>query len=60
MTRTVTTIDAIDLEIALAYIALGVARSSEAHCPSAANARSVAQAEATVNALLDLRLDAAA
>jgi len=60
MTRTVTTIDTIDLEIAVAYIALGVARSSEDHCPSAANARCVAEAEATVNALLDLRLDVAA
>ena len=59
MTRTVTSIDDLDLEIAVAYVALGVARSSEVHCPSAENVRRVAEATAAVDALLDLRLAAA-
>ena len=59
MTRTVTSVEALDLEIAVAYIALGVARSAEAHCPSGENARRVAEAEAAVDALLDQRLAAA-
>ena len=59
MTRTVTSIEALDLEIAVAYIALGVARSAEAHCPSAENTRWVAEATAAVDALLDQRLAAA-
>ncbi|ADB76438.1 hypothetical protein [Geodermatophilus obscurus] len=59
MTRTVTSIEALDLEIAVAYIALGVARSAAAHSPSAENARRVADAEADVDALLDERLAAA-
>ncbi|MGY1642239.1 hypothetical protein ACI782_14110 [Geodermatophilus sp. SYSU D00703] len=60
MTRTVTSIDTLDLEIAVAYIALGVARSAWAHCPSGENDRRVAEAVAAVDALLDERLDAAA
>ena len=59
MTRTVTSLDDLDLEIAVAYIALGVARSAEAHCPSAENTRRVAEATAAVDALLDQRLAAA-
>ena len=59
MTRTVTSIEALDLEIAVAYIVLGVARSAAAHSPSAENARRVADAEADVDALLDRRLAAA-
>jgi hypothetical protein len=59
MTRTVTSIEALDLEIAVAYIALGVARSAAAHSPSAENVRRVADAEADVDALLDRRLAAA-
>ncbi|RBY80599.1 hypothetical protein DQ238_08465 [Geodermatophilus sp. TF02-6] len=59
MTRTVTRIETLDLEIAVAYIALGVARSAETRCPSAENTRRVAEAEADVDALLDQRLDAA-
>jgi hypothetical protein len=59
MTRTVTSLDDLDLEIAVAYIALGVARSSAEHCPSAENARRVSEAEAAVDALLDDRLAAA-
>ncbi|MBB3086528.1 hypothetical protein [Geodermatophilus sabuli] len=60
MTRTVTSLDDLDLEIAVAYIALGVARSAEAHCPSAENARLVEEARASVDALLDERLATAA
>ncbi len=59
MTRTVTSIATLDLEIAVAYIALGVARSAAVHSPSAENARRVAEAEADVDALLDRRLTAA-
>jgi hypothetical protein len=60
MTHTVTSLDDLDLEIAVAYIALGVARSAEAHCPSAENARLVEEARASIDALLDERLAAAA
>jgi hypothetical protein len=60
MTRTVTSLDDLDLEIAVAYIALGVARSAEAHCPSAENARLAEEARASIDALLDERLATAA
>ncbi len=60
MTRTVTSVEALDLEIAVAYIALGVARSAEARCPSGENAWRVTEAEADVDALLDQRLASAA
>ncbi|MGK5111720.1 MULTISPECIES: hypothetical protein [unclassified Geodermatophilus] len=60
MTRTVTSLDDLDLEIAVAYIALGVARSTWAHCPSGENTRLVEEAQASVDALLDERLDTAA
>ena len=59
MTRTVTSIEALDLEIAIAYIALGVARSAAARSPSAESVRRVVEAEADVDALLDRRLAAA-
>ena len=59
MTRTVPSIEALDLEITVAHIALGVARSAAARSPSAENARRVAEAEADVDALLDERLAAA-
>jgi hypothetical protein len=59
MTRTVTSIETLDLEIAVAYIALGVARSTATRSPSAENVRRVAEAEADVDALLDQRLTAA-
>ncbi|WP_100498656.1 hypothetical protein [Geodermatophilus chilensis] len=59
MTRIVTRIETLDLEIAVAHIALGVARSAAARSPSAENARRVAEAEADVDALLDQRLAAA-
>jgi alpha-D-ribose 1-methylphosphonate 5-triphosphate synthase subunit PhnG len=60
VTRTVTSFDMLDLEIAVASIALGVARSAWDHCPSGENDRRVAEAAAVVDALLDERLDAAA
>ncbi len=58
MSPTVTSIDRIDLDIAIAYVALGAARTSWAHSPSAANQRLVADAESALNALLDRRLAA--
>jgi hypothetical protein len=56
MIPTVSTIDQIDLDIAVAYIALGVARHGFARCPSGENERLVDDAEASVNRLLDDRL----
>ncbi len=35
MSQTITSIDQLDLDISVAYIALGVARSSWDRCPSA-------------------------
>jgi hypothetical protein len=55
MSPTVTSIDQLDHEISIAYIALGVARGSFARCPSAANERAVDEAESSVNRLLDAR-----
>ena len=59
MTRTDASVETLDLEIAIAHIALGVARSAAARRPSAENARRVAAAAADVDALLDERLTAA-
>ena len=56
MSPTVTSIDRIDLDIAVAYVALGAARTSWAHSPSAANQRLVDEAEAALDRLLDARL----
>jgi hypothetical protein len=42
----------------VAYIALGVARTSYTRCPSAENARLVDEAEGDVDRLLDERLAA--
>jgi hypothetical protein len=56
MSPTITSIDQIDLDISVAYIALGAARSSFSRCPSAENERRVADAEADVDRLLDARL----
>jgi hypothetical protein len=56
---TVTSIDEIDYDISVAYIALGVVRSSFERCPSAENARRVDEAAADVDRLLDARLTAA-
>ena len=58
MSPTITSVDEIDLDISVAYIALGVARTSFGRCPSAENERLVAQAEAVVDGLLDARLAA--
>ena len=55
MSPTITRLEEIDYELSVAYIALGIARTSWRHCPSAENARSVAQAEADVDRLLDER-----
>ena len=55
MSPTVTSLDQIDYDISVAYIALGVARSSYDRCPSAENARVVDDAEGSVNRLLEQR-----
>ena len=60
MSPTVTSLDQIDFDISVAYIALGVARSSWGRCPSAENARAVDAAESRVNHLLDERFAAQA
>jgi hypothetical protein len=60
MSPTITTIDEIDLDISVAYIALGAARTAFAHCPSGENARTVDEAESALNAQLDARLVATA
>ena len=56
MTTTITSLDQIDLEISIAFIALGAARSAFAHCPSGENARAVDEAENALNRQLDARL----
>jgi hypothetical protein len=56
MSPTITSVDEIDLDISVAYIALGVARGSFDRCPSAENERRVADAMADVDRLLDARL----
>ena len=58
MSPTVASLDQLDYDISVAYIALGVARSSWARCPSAENARAVDEAEDCVNRLLDERFAA--
>jgi hypothetical protein len=58
MSPTVTSIDRLDLDISVAYIALGGARASFDRCPSAENAGVVDEAEACVNRLLDERFAA--
>ena len=56
MSPTVTSLDQIDYDISVAYIALGVARQSHVRCPSAENARLVDEALGAVDRLLDERL----
>ena len=48
--------DQLDGDLAVASVALGVARSSYARCPSAENARLLDRAVAAVDRLLDQRL----
>jgi hypothetical protein len=55
MSPTITAIDEIDIDISVAYICLGMARSRWMHCPSAENARLVDEAEAGVDGLLEMR-----
>jgi hypothetical protein len=55
MSPTVTSLDQIDLEISLAFIALGAARTAFARCPSAENAQAVDEAENSLNLQLDTR-----
>jgi hypothetical protein len=50
-----TSLDQIDLNIAVAFIALGVARSAFTRCPSPENAQVVTNAESAVDGLLDER-----
>jgi hypothetical protein len=58
MSPTITSIDQLDLDISVAYIALGVARSSWDRCPSVENASAVDEAEGCVNRLLEDRFAA--
>jgi hypothetical protein len=58
MSPTVSSFDQLDYDISVAYIALGVARSSFDRCPSAGNASAVDEAESCVNRLLDERFAA--
>ncbi len=58
MSPTVTTIEEIDLEISVAYIALGGARGVWERCPTADNARRVDEAQAEVDRLLEERFTA--
>jgi hypothetical protein len=55
MSPTVTSLDQLDYDISVAYIALGVARGSFDRCPSAENERAVGEAESCVNRMLDER-----
>jgi hypothetical protein len=56
MSPPVTSLDQIDLDISVAFIALGAARSAFTRCPSGENARDIDEAEGTLNRLLDTRL----
>ncbi|GAB3301323.1 hypothetical protein GCM10027451_04460 [Geodermatophilus aquaeductus] len=58
MSPTVSSFDQLDYDISVAYIALGVARSSFDRCPSGENASAVTEAEGCVNRLLDERFAA--
>jgi hypothetical protein len=55
MSTTVSPLERIDSDISIAAIALGVARSSFARCPSSENARVLDRALAAVDRLLDER-----
>jgi hypothetical protein len=60
MSTTVVPLDELDLDISVAFVALGVARASYDRCPSGENERLVVRAEAEMNRLLDARSAAAA
>lgn len=55
MSLTVTSLDQLDYDISVAYIALGVARSAWQRCPSLENERLVDDAERCVNRMLEER-----
>ena len=55
MSTTVVPLAELDLDISVAFVALGVARSAFDRCPSGANARLVDRAESEMNRLLDTR-----
>ena len=55
MSPNVTSLDQLDLDISLAYIALGAARGVWTRSPTGENARRVTEAAADVDRLLDLR-----
>jgi hypothetical protein len=56
MSPIVTNVDEIDLEISVAYIALGSARGRFDRCPSGENQRRIDDAAAEMDRLLDQRL----
>ena len=56
MDHGITCMENLDLEISIAYIALGGAREVWTRCPVADNQRRVDAAEAEVNRLLERRL----
>ena len=56
MSPIVTSVDEIDLEISVAYIALGSARGRFDRCPSGENQRWIDEAAAEMDRLLDQRL----
>jgi len=59
MSPTITSVDQIDLDISIAFVALGVARTALGRCPSGENELAVDRAQAAVDRLLDARLLAA-
>ena len=56
MSPAVTSLDELDLEIAVAYVALGTARQRFERSPNAENEQRVGEALAEVDRLLDERL----
>ena len=58
MSPTVTSVDQIDLDISIAFIALGAARTAFRRCPSGENEHAVDAAQTAVDRLLDERLAA--
>ena len=56
MSTTITSIEEIDLDISVAFITLGAARTAFKRCPSGENASAVDDAERALNAFLDARL----